>query len=117
MDVHHGNLLAAPTGKLPEELISTLLESESLRLERILSTGQRTADGQWYDQEQDEWVVLLRGRARLQIVGEPEPRQLAPGDWVLLPAHCRHRVDWTDPNQASIWLALHYDATPSRPHR
>ena len=114
MDPRHGNLLHAPEGTFPEELFSTLLETGCLRLERILSTGQHTPEGQWYDQERDEWVLLLQGRASLQIAGEAEPRRLAAGDWLLLPARCRHRVEWTDPDQASIWLALHYDSTPSR---
>ena len=73
-----------------------------------MSRGHRTPDGEWNDQEWDGWVVVLRGRARLRIDGDPNPVALAPGDSLLLPAHVRHRVEWTDPAADTVWLALHY---------
>lgn len=101
-----GNLLE----NLPQsaaEIFETVCERPGIRIERIVSSGQATPEGAWYDQESDEWVVLLSGSAGLQIEGEAEQRRLGPGDWLLLPAGCRHRVQWTDPEVASVWLAVH----------
>jgi cupin 2 domain-containing protein len=89
------------------ELFDELLTRPGLRLERIVSCGQTTPEGEWYDQEGDEWVLLLAGAAELLIEGEEGPRRLIPGDYLLLPARCRHRVTWTDPDQQTVWLALH----------
>jgi cupin 2 domain-containing protein len=93
---------------LAEERFETLLETPAFRLERILSLGHATPPGECYDQERDEWVMLLQGAARLSIEGRAEPLTLRPGDAVLLPAHCRHRVEWTTPDQVTVWLALHF---------
>lgn len=103
-----GNLFGDLQGSLPEEEFAPLLDGPYLRLERIVSTGHVTPEGMWYDQPQAEWVVLLRGSARLLIEGEPQARRLNPGDWLLIPAHIRHRVEWTDPAQPTVWLALHF---------
>ncbi len=78
-----------------------------LRIERIVSTGQVTPDGEWNYQSDDEFVILIRGAARLRIDGEHEDRDLAEGDWILLPAHCRHRVTWTQAEPPTVWLAIH----------
>jgi len=105
----HGNLFAAlPRQALPEEIVLQLAATSDLRIERIVSTGQASPVDYWYDQERNEWVMLLRGAARLRFEGEAEARALAPGDYVNIPAHCRHRVEWTDPDQVSVWLAVHY---------
>jgi cupin 2 domain-containing protein len=102
------NLLENIPRELPEELIEELVRTPGARLERIVSRGHRTADGEWYDQEWDEWVVVLSGSARLRIEGEPDDVSLRAGDSLLLPAHVRHRVEWTDPTADTVWLALHY---------
>lgn len=78
------------------------------KVERIVTFGQCSAEGFWYDQDQDEWVLLLRGRARLEIEGIREPVVLNPGDYINLPAHTRHRVAWTTPDEPTIWLTIHY---------
>ncbi len=91
-----------------EEMTETLLDTQQFRLERILSTGQRTPPGEWYDQNTNEWVVLLSGEARLLFEGESETCVMRPGDYVHIPAHKRHRVEWTDTTQKTIWLAFHY---------
>lgn len=103
-----GNLFGDVPDDLPEEDFGTLLDEQHFRLERIVSTGHATPEGTWYDQPQAEWVILLKGSARLLVEGEPEARRLSPGDWLLIPAHVRHRVEWTDPAQPTVWLALHY---------
>lgn len=105
------NLFAGIPGKIPQEIIEILLKTRGFHLERIISTGQATPPGQWYDQETHEWVVLLSGAAGLLFAGETQVRVLHPGDYLLIPAHCRHRVEWTDPEQQTVWLALHYRDT------
>ena len=102
-----GNLLAEIPAALTEEQFQTLFAGQGFVLKRIVSTGQATPPGQWYDQDEDEWVVLLSGGAGLLIEGEATPRILCPGDWLLLPSHCRHRVEWTAAGAPSVWLALH----------
>lgn len=104
----HGNLLAHLPAELPSELFETLLSGNSFRLERIVSLGHVTPPGEWYDQDEDEWVLLVSGAARLRFEGESDARDLRPGDHFLIPAHSRHRVEWTTPDMPTVWLALHY---------
>lgn len=101
------NLFTAPAARGPGEHLETLLERPGLRLERIVSFGHATPEGDWFDQPDDEWVMLASGRARLFIEGEERERILVAGDCLFLPAHCRHRVTWTDEKAPAIWLALH----------
>lgn len=97
-----------PSRPLSHERFESLVESSGMRIERIVSTGQVMAEGEWYDQETDEFVLLVAGAARLRIEGEHEDRELHEGDWVLLPAHCRHRVTWTREVPPTVWLAIHH---------
>lgn len=107
--MQQGNLFSGlPTAPAATEEFSSLLEKSGLRIERIVSSGQASPPGFWYDQPQDEWVVLLSGSAGLCLEGEPEMRTLKPGDWLHIPAHVRHRVEWTEPAQLSVWLAVHF---------
>lgn len=101
------NLLADIPTRLRDELVQTLLSSKDLRIERIVSLGHASPEGFWYDQEAHEWVLLLAGAARLKLEGE-EPLDLVPGAFVNIPAHKRHRVEWTDPARPTVWLAVHY---------
>ncbi len=105
---HMANLFCELPGRQRDEWVQTLLEEEGIRIERILSWGQATPDGEWYDQERAEWVLLAAGEAGLLLAGEGLPRRLVAGDWLYLPAHCRHRVVWTSPEQVTIWLAVHW---------
>ena len=93
---------------LPDELMETLLTREKFRIQRIVSHGHVSPPGFWYDQEENEWVILLSGAARLTLEGRPEPIQLAPGDYLNIPAHLRHRLEWTHPDQDTVWLAVFY---------
>lgn len=111
MPLQSGNLFQSLPGDPGREQFETLLTAAGFRLERIVSHGQATPEGEWYDQAQEEWVVLLSGEAGLQVEGEAAVRRLAPGDWVRLPARCRHRVAWTTPDRPTLWLALHYPHT------
>jgi cupin 2 domain-containing protein len=110
-----GNLLSLPAGIQNREQMETLLQGGSFRLERIISSGQVTPPGQWYDQELPEWVVVITGAARLRIAGEPADRDLRAGDYLLIPPHCRHRVEWTDPTKPTVWLAIHFSERQSLP--
>jgi cupin 2 domain-containing protein len=92
------------------EQFSELLKRPGLRIERIVSTGQCSPPDFWYDQPEGEWVLLIQGAARLCFADEAEARQLKPGDFIDIAAHRRHRVDWTAPDQVTIWLAIHYAA-------
>jgi len=103
------NLLSNLPGHLPDELFTTLLEAKNLRIERIVSHSHCSPEGFWYDQNQHEWVLVLQGAARLTIEGET--KELKPGDFLNIPAHQKHRVDWTTPVEPTIWLAVFYDET------
>lgn len=105
-----GNLFADLPRREATERVDALLTGGRFRLLRIVSSGQATPPGEWYDQADDEWVVLLHGAAAVRLAAEPEPRRLAPGDWLLLPAGCRHRVEWTATDGPTVWLALHHVA-------
>ena len=103
----HYSLLASLPAHLTEEVFETLIARPGVRLERILSMGQATPEGTWYDQVEDEWVLLLQGSARIRMEEQDDLVPMGAGDSLWLPAHCRHRVEWTDPDTVSIWLALH----------
>jgi cupin 2 domain-containing protein len=91
---------------LPEEFTQTLASANSIRVERIVSRGHASPDGFWYDQPEHEFVVVLRGKARLRF--DEGVVDLRAGSFMNIPAHARHRVDWTDPIEPTIWLAVHY---------
>lgn len=100
------NLLRDLPDPASGEVAETLLAGFGVRIERIVSLGQASPPGFWYDQDEAEWVVLLAGAARLHFADEPAARLLAPGDWLAIAPHRRHRVEWTDPAQPTIWLAV-----------
>ncbi len=101
----------APPLKLTDELVDLLVTDEAVRIERIVSSGQSSPDGFWYDNDQAEWVVVLKGEAKLQFEGDEAAMHMEPGDHVNIPAHRRHRVAWTSPTEPTVWLAVYY-----RPH-
>lgn len=100
------NLLQAVPDAAAQEQFLPLLSRDGLRLEQIVSHGQVSPEGFWYDQPQPEWVALLRGSARLEF--DDGERPLVAGDALLIPAHCRHRV--AECSLDAIWLALHFEA-------
>lgn len=103
-----GNLFADLPRQPPQECVTVLAGGAGVRIERIVSTGQASPPGLWYDQDCAEWVVVLSGSAGLLFEGEAGPRILRAGDHVTIPAHARHRVAWTDPERPTVWLAVHY---------
>ena len=104
------NLFASIPTDLPAELTESLLESPAVRIERIVSHGQASAKDDWYDQSQSEWVVVLQGKAQIRFEGEDQLLDLEPGDYLNIPAHRRHRVEWTAPHDLTVWLAVFYNA-------
>lgn len=102
------NLFDDLPDRLPSERVDVIVDAPGIRIERIVSTGHMTPPGEWYDQDADEWVVVIRGRARVRLEGEPDARDLYPGDHLLLRAHVRHRVEWTDDSGPTVWLAVHH---------
>lgn len=91
-----------------DERFDDLLKRPGLRIERIVSNGQNSPEGFWYDQAEGEFVLVLTGSAGLRLEHEVEVRVLGPGDFVDIPAGCRHRVEWTDAAQPTVWLAVFY---------
>jgi cupin 2 domain-containing protein len=102
------NLFAALPDAGAAEAVDTVFERPGVRVERIVSAGQASPPGFWYDQDRAEWVLVLAGSAGLLLEGEAEPRVLGPGDYLLIPAHRRHRVEWTDAERPTVWLAVHF---------
>ena len=100
------NLLANLPTRLPAEEMRDLAAWQGVRIERILSTGQASPPGFWYDQADDEWVVLLKGAARLRFADPDAVVDLSPGDSLWISAGRRHRVEWTDPEATTVWLAV-----------
>jgi cupin 2 domain-containing protein len=91
---------------LPAELVNVLARGDGVRIERIVSQGHVSPEGFWYNQGEDEWVVLLTGAARLRF--EDIEVKLSPGDYLHIPAHQQHRVEWTSPDEPTVWLAVHF---------
>ena len=106
------NLLAPLPATGDQEAIDTLAQGPWVRIERIVSRGHRTPEGEWYDQPLDEWVALLQGEAQLEVAGQPSSIRLRPGDWLMLPRGCRHRVVATQAEDATVWLAVHGNFQP-----
>ena len=93
--------------QIPDELFQTLLSNKQIKIERIISKGHSSSVNNWYDQIQDEWIILLEGQAKLQFENINTMKFLNPGDYLFIPAHTKHRVHWTDPAITTIWLAIH----------
>lgn len=105
---NQGNIFAALPADRGAEHFDTLVKLGDGRVERIVSFGQCSPEGFWYDQDHHEWVIVLRGRGTLQIEGRHQPIDLGPGDYIELPARTRHRVAWTTAEEPTIWLAVHH---------
>ncbi|NES81816.1 MAG: cupin domain-containing protein [Moorea sp. SIO2B7] len=100
------NIFKLPSALPSQELFETLISGKDILIERIISTGQTTTSGQWYDQEQDEWVILLQGEAELSYANG-EKINLKAGDYLFISAHQKHRVEYTSYEPPCIWLAVH----------
>lgn len=101
----NGNLYASlPATDAPAEEFSDLFQSSHVRIERIVSQGQRSPEEFWYDQEENEWVLLIEGEAELEFKTPKDSFYLKKGDWILIPAHKKHRINHT--SSPAIWLAV-----------
>ena len=101
------NIFASIPEDLSREISERLNDSEHIKIERIISKGHRSPETGWYDQDNDEWVMLLKGEAILSFF-DGTSVNLKAGDYLEIAAHNKHRVDWTTPDQETIWLAIHY---------
>ena len=105
------NLFDDIPASLSQEWFQTLFRNGNVKIERIVSRGHCSPPGFWYDQDWDEWVVLLKGSADLRFEDDSEEMRLGTGDAVLIPSGVRHRVTRTDDRAETVWLAVHIDAT------
>ena len=93
----------ATEAERPEELC----RSKSFRLERIVSGGQVSPPGFWFDQPREEWVLVVQGKAEISFQDPAETICLSAGDWLMIEAHRKHRVEFTSREPLTIWLAVH----------
>ncbi|MTI83050.1 MAG: cupin domain-containing protein [Firmicutes bacterium] len=100
------NLFDLPKPLPDEEIFEPLIPDNGILIERIVSSGQSSPEGYWYDQERDEWVVLIQGQAKLAWE-DGRAVEMESGDWLFIAAHERHRVEWTSQYPPCIWLAVH----------
>lgn len=101
------NIFDAIPENIESEIFERIVDNENIRIERIISKGHSSPESGWYDQDRNEWVMVLKGEARLSFADESSV-YLKAGDFLDIPAHKKHRVDWTDPDTETIWLAIHY---------
>lgn len=114
--MERGNVFARIPADLAEERFDEIVTTGAVKVERIVSEGHSSPAGFWYDQDRSEWVLVLCGSAGLRFDDAAEVVVLKPGDWLNIPAHRKHRVEWTDPAEKTIWLAVHYDNAPHSPY-
>lgn len=99
------NIFQSLPDNLENEVFESLVQNDNLRIERIISNGHRSPESGWYDQADNEWVILLKGEAMLSFE-QGDDVHLKPGDYLNIPAHCKHKVSWS--KTETIWLAVHY---------
>ncbi|MEF3074571.1 cupin domain-containing protein [Methylobacter sp. Wu1] len=107
MEPNHFNIFSDIPLQLPEELFDCILKQDNIRIERIVSRGHVTPEGYWYDQVFDEWVILLQGKAVVAYEQDQMRFTLKTGDYLFIPAHVKHRVEWTMAEIDTVWLAVH----------
>ncbi|MDF1738691.1 MAG: cupin domain-containing protein [Verrucomicrobiales bacterium] len=104
-----GNLFESIPDTLNEELVEVLASGKgNFKIERIVSRGHQSPADFWYDEDSSEWVIVIKGAAQLVFEDSESPLDMKPGDWVEIPAHRRHRVAGTSPDEDTVWLAIHW---------
>jgi cupin 2 domain-containing protein len=103
-----GSLFEGIPAELPDEMFETLCTADNVKIERIVSRGQSSPEGFWYDQNENEFVLVVKGSAALRLANHEETVILKAGDYLNIPAGVKHRVEWTDPASETIWLAVYY---------
>ena len=101
------NIFSDVPNEIPEEIFQTLIENKHIKIERIISAGHKSPKQGWYDQKDNEWVIVLRGHAKIEFESGDE-HSLIAGDYLNIAAHCKHRVSWTAEDEETIWLAVFY---------
>mgnify|MGYP003658629182 CR=1 FL=1 len=107
MTINVTNLFDSMPGDLEQEVFSTIVQSENVKVERIVSRGHTSPASGWHDQVENEWVIVLAGEARLLFEDNREVHLLA-GGYINIPSHTKHKVIWTPPDIQTVWLAIHY---------
>lgn len=102
-----GNILTPLPDALDDEVCTDLCRAEHVTIKRIVSHGQTSPASGWYDQDDNEWVIVLQGEAEVAFA-DADPVRLVAGGYLNIPAHTRHRVAWTAPDTDTVWLAIHY---------
>jgi cupin 2 domain-containing protein len=102
------NIFSNLPQKISDEIFNAIIQTKNITIERIISKGHASPKDFWYDQEMNEWVMVLKGHARLRFAEKDEVLEMKPGDYINIPAHCKHQVEWTDPKKETIWLAVYY---------
>ena len=102
------NIFSSIPDDIPQELFQDILTTDKFKIERIVSKGQSSPEGFWYDQDENEWLILLRGSAGLLFEGNDNIIELKPGDYINIPANRKHRVEWTDRTTETVWIAVMY---------
>ena len=102
------NIFSSIPQPIADEIFETIVQAQHITIEKIISQGHSSPQDFWYDQQQNEWVIVLTGQAKLKFAEHDELVEMKPGDHINIPAHYKHRVEWTDPNEETIWLAVHY---------
>ena len=100
------NLLTGVPTSIPDEIFETIISKSNIKIERIISKGHKSEPNFWYDQDKSEWILILKGEARLQF--EDKSIYLTSGDYLNIAPHQKHRIDWTTPESETIWLAVFY---------
>lgn len=107
MTIKSGNIYRNSRETEAEELVDQLLSKNNIKIERIVSKGHSSPASGWYDQSDNEWVIVLKGEAIICFEG-CESYRMKEGDYLNIPAHSRHKVEWTNPDIETTWLAVHY---------
>lgn len=102
-----GNLFTGVPDNIPDEIFNEIVSTENIRIERIVSKGHSSPETGWYDQEKNEWVMVMKGEAELTFENGKRVR-LSGGNYINIPAHEKHKVSWTAPDRETVWLAVHY---------
>ena len=102
------NIFSDIPERAQEEIFETIIKASQFKIERIVSRGHSTPKGHWINQNENEWVFVLKGSAGLLFEGNDKVITMKPGDYINISAHQKHRVEWTDQKNETIWLAIHY---------
>lgn len=106
--VKSGNFFSDIPHQIDDEVFDTILAADGFEIKRIISKGQKSPADYWYDQEKNEWVMVLKGAAKLKFKDHKRIVEMMPGNYIHIPAHCKHKLEWTDPDVETIWLAVYY---------